>query len=279
MRSGGLIPAQVPISRFMQILPKNPFIFGSICAVLSGMLITGINGLILWFFDLRDMAFVPWAIYKLIYATLLIVKITEFCIFRYVQPDWAIIGTGEKQTDLSTKAIKNPLPRISVFKEIFGSITTNIALNIIIGTALGGVVVGAGYEVVIYPTTLQGIPVTGLIFGFITGLLVTNGITKAMREAILSSGQEMLQTAAPDKRFMWMPKKKTALTCLVCGCVMIFSSVVLWAVMTLFDTPIMNFYQFTVFITVYAAVISRPLSFVLVRRCAQPDYIGYILKN
>ena len=53
--------------------------------------------------------------------------------------------------------------------------------------------INADASVVVHPTTVEGIPITGLVFGFITGLLTTNGIINALGEAIKSSG-----TAAPD---------------------------------------------------------------------------------
>ena len=55
--------------------------------------------------------------------------------------------------------------------------------------------------------------------------------------------------------------------------VMLFSAIVLPLVMTLFDLPVLNFYQFVVFITVYATMLGRPIVFVLTRRCMQPDFI------
>ncbi len=175
--------------------------------------------------------------------------------------------------------MKNPLPKISVFKEMYSSVTMNIAMNIIIGTALGGVVIGEGGAVVIHPTTIEGIPITGLVFGLIVGILVTNGVLNGVNAGILAAATGDGALPPPDKRFTWMPKRKLPLTALVCACIMAFSSVALWAAMKVFGLSIMNFYQFTVFITVYATLVSKPLSSVLVRRCMQPDYIQGVLEH
>ena len=282
MRAAGQMPTQVPVSPLMQKLPQNPFALGAMYAVVFGVLIVGINGLILWFFGMQTMGFVPWLVYKLIYATVLSVKIVEFCIFRYVQPDFTNTVHGvdtETEKEYSGKPVKDPMPQISVFNEMFGSVTTNIAMNIIIGSVLGGVTVLADASVLIYPTTVEGIPITGLVFGFIVGILVTNGIVKEMNSIILASGSAMADVLAPDKRFTWMPKGKVALTAFICICVMIFSTVALPIIMKIFGIAIMNFYQFTIFITVYATLISKPLSYVLIQRCMQPDYVSYILKK
>jgi uncharacterized membrane protein len=152
-------------------------------------------------------------------------------------------------------------------------------MNILIGSALGGVTLGPDGSVIILPTTAEGIPITGLVFGCIVGILVTNGVVSAMNATILASYPAMPKAAATDTRLAWMPKGRVALTCLVCICLMAFSAAVLRAILVLFDIPLLNFYQFTVFITVYAALISKPLSFILTKRCAQPDYIRYTLKK
>ena len=100
-----------------------------------------------------------------------------------------------------------------------------------------------------------------------------------MNATILASYPAILEVADTDARLSWMPKGRLALTCLMCICLMVFSAVILRAVLVLFGIPLLNFYQFTVFITVYAALISKPLAFVLTKRCLQPDYIRYVLKN
>ena len=282
MRALGRMPAHVPESSFMQRLPQNPFVLGAIYAIAFGALAIGVNGTLLWFFDIRTMTFAPWVVYKLVYTTVLSIKIVEFCIFRYVQPDWANAGQDARAaTDGEPlgESVRNPLPKIGVFKEMFGSVAGNLAMNILIGSALGGVALGPDGSVIIRPTTAEGMPITGLVFGFIVGILVTNGVVTAMNATILASYPAMMEAAATDTRLAWMPKGRVALTCLVCICLMAFSAVILRAILVLFDVPFLNFFQFTVFITVYAALISKPLSFILTKRCAQPDYIRYTLKK
>ena len=279
IRDRGGIPSPVPVSLLMQRLPQNPFALGAVYVVVFGALTLGVNALILRFFGKWEMNFAQWMVYKLVYATVLSVKITEFCIFRYVQPDWAGTPDMAMQKGLPAKPVKNPLPKVGVFKEMFGSVTVNIAMNILIGSVLGGVALQADGSLVIAPATVQGIPVTGLIFGLIAGVLVTNGIVKEMNAGILASCPAIPETAVTDTRFAWMPVGRVAFTCCVCVCTMVFSAAALWAVMMLFDMAVMNFYQFTVLITVYAGILSKPLSCALIRRCMQPDYIRHILRG
>jgi len=283
MRANGEMPAKVPESKLMQRLTQNPLRLGAIYAVVFAAITVAANGLILWFFGMWSMAFLPWVVYKLIYATLLSARIVEFCIFRYVQPDWAKTGNTDTETETKQSVqidvnIKNPMPKISVFKEMYGGVTGNIAMNIILGSALGGVVIGADSSVIINPTTVEGIPITGLVFGLIVGILVTRGIVAEMNKTIMSY-PAMAETAVADKRFTWMPVKKASLTRLVCACMMIFSAVALPSIMAFFGKSALNFYQFCVFITAYATLISKPLSYILMRRCLQPDYIQHVLNH
>ena len=279
MRAGGAMPAQAPESGLMRKLPQNPFALGAIYAVVFAALTVGVNAIILEFFGLRSMDFAAWAVYKAVYATALSAKIIEFCIFRYVQPDWAKAGDAETaRDDQPVKNVKNPMPKIGVFKEMFGGVTGNIAMNIIMGSVLGGVKTQADNSVVISPTTIEGIPITGLIFGLIVGVLVTRGIVAEMNKTI-TSYPAIIEGAVTDKLFSWMPKGKGALTCFSTICVMVFSAVALPSIMALFGKQVLNFFQFSVFITVYATLISKPLSYVLIRRCMQPDYIRYTLEK
>ncbi len=283
MRKLGAMPVSFPESKFIQRLPQNPILLVIIYATAFAAVTTGINAVILLFFGIDKMSFLPWAIYKLIYSTVLSIKIVEFCIFRYVQPDWANAqNNGHTETGGSStgSTVKNPWPSISLFKEIYGSVTANIVTNLIIGSILGGVITRPDGSVLIFPTTVEGIPITGLAFGLIAGILVTKGIVTAMDETIIASIPLETRNAAPtDRRFTWMPVGKVPLTILVCICLMIFSALALPAVMMLFGKTVLNFFQYSIFITVYATIICKPLSFILIQRCMQSDYISVLKKR
>lgn len=280
MRTRGEMPWPVPESRFMQRLPQNPVALGLVYAIVFAVLAVGANAALLDFFDLRRLNFATWLVYKLAYATVLSVVIVEYCIFRYVQPDWAGRGAGAEDVTRKdcSKPIRNPLPKISLFRAIYGSVTGNLALNVLIGSLLGGAVARPDGSVLIYPTTVEGIPITGLVFGLIFGILATGGVITAMNAVIINSGPALREGAVADRRLAWMPRGRAALTALVCLGVMAFSAVALRAVLVLFDIPVLNFYQFTVFISIYAALLGKALSAILTRRCLQPDYIRHVLK-
>ncbi len=281
MRAEGSMPAHVLVSRLMQHLPHNPFALGTMYIAAFGVVTIGVNAAILRFFGMQALAFAPWLVYKLIYSTILSAKIIEFCIFRYVQPDWAQAEGAEAGANArqSMTPVKNPLPKVGVFKEMLGSIIGNIGINILFGSVLGSINLREDGAVVILPTPVESMPITGLVFGLIVGVLVTNGVVKAMNASIAASRPVVQETAVADAWLAWMPIRRGSLICLTSICLMIFSAVVLRAALTLFGITILNFYQFVVFITVYAALVSKPLSFVLAKRCMQPDYIRYALEK
>ena len=292
MKAQRSVPRQVPISSLMQKLPKNPVVLAVIYIVFFGVVTVAINAVVLWFFGMNDLNFITWLVYKLIYTTVLSIKVVEYCIFRFVQPDWTNEEERESE-DLEAaggKPIKDPLPKISVFKEMYGSVTANIGMNMILGAFLGSVTVGVGSVVSIAPTTIGGIPISGLVFGLITGFLVSSAIIKSMRTGILNAAAlaetstenaESVPTETPagDRRFTWMPKRRLPLTALICVAVMIFSYFALPTLMWLFGREIMSFYQSIIFMTVYASLLSKPLVYILTKRCTQPDYAQYVVKS
>ena len=286
IRNTGDMPTEVPLSNLMQRLPKNPFALSAVCFVGFAVIMVAINALILSAFGMQYLDFWPWVAYKIIYTTLLSIKITEFIIFRYVQPDWANTGDtiqgakedGQKEGKEGT--VKNPLPKFSIFSEMFGSVATNAVINLLLGLATGSVIIGADQSVFINPTTIEAIPITGVVFGIITGVLVTNISMKTANATLLSQDKQTfagIEKAPSDKRFSWMPKRKVSMTIVICILMMILSAVILWSVMALFEIEVMNFYQFVVFVTVYAAIMSKPLQYIIVKRCSQPDYITRLL--
>jgi len=317
LRAKGALPSQVPESKLMQRLPQNPVALGFLYTIFFGLVAVGLNALILWFFGMDTMAFIPWMTYKLIYVTVLTIKVVEYCIFRYVQPDWAGAGSAgaagadtasadaasaNTATDgkIVSKPVKDPLPKISVFQAMFGSVTSTIAMNIIIGTFAGGVFIAeGGADVIIAHSTVEGLPITGFVFGFLTGLLTTNAIVKAVNSGILASvserpegtgpagsEEELAESApaapalpAPDKRFSWMPKARIPFTILICVAVMAFSMVMLPFIASLFGLSVLNFYQFSIFMVIYSSLLGKPLSYVITQRCSQSDYILYVLKK
>jgi len=274
LRAAGQIPTQVPLSHLMQRLPRHPVALGAIYALAFGALTVAVNAAIWSFYDIHSMNFAPWVVYKLIYTTILSAKITEYCIFRYVQPDFALAGPAPVPGNV-VQEVKNPLPRVPVLKAMFGSVATNIALEVILGLVLGSVIITADQSIVVPATTIDAIPISGLFFGLIMGILITRTVIKAMQQA-LSAIPPGAVSGVSDKRVAWLPKNSILLGVVVCLFSMIFSAIVLRGVMSLFGFQTMHFLQKVILITVYASLLSKLISAVLIRRISQPDYLTYL---
>ena len=272
-RAQGLLPANVPVSARMQRLPKNPVLLALVYMPVSAAVIALINWGVMALFGIESFGRWNWLVYKLLYACLLSAKIIEYCIFRYVQPDWA----GETGA-VPGASVKNPLPKISTLKEMYASISANIAMNMIIGTALGGAVVGEGQVVLIYPTHASGIWMTGLIFGFLTGLLLTRGVLRALKQ-LIADGALPPELPPPDRRISWLPKTDLGLTAIVCAAVMAISVVLLPLIMWMLGVTVLNFYQFCILITAYGSPIGHVFSKLLTARCLQSDYVAWVRAN
>lgn len=307
MRDAGVLPRKVPESAFMERLPQNPVLLAILYIIFFSVVALALNATIMWFFGMSSLAFLPWLFSKLIYATVLSMKVFEYCVFRYVQPDWARATDKELEPDDNDllEPVKDPLPKISVFKEMFGSVTMNTAMNVFSGALTGDAIIGSDASVTLAPTTIEAIPISGLVFGLITGALVTRGITKAVKESILRTaapaeepaniegavesavdnelipggGPVVTQPSLLDRFLSKLPKNTFALMVVVCLSVMLVSAITLPAIMSLFGLSVLNFYQSTIYITVFAALLSKPLNYLLTRRLTLPDYVSYVLEK
>jgi len=282
LRQEGNMPRHVPVSRLMQKLPKNPLALGIIYIMVFAPLAVGSIAVVLWFYELETMAFVPWMSFKLIFAVITSVIVTDYCIFRYVQPDWAhAYGTSDGPQNFKGR-VRNPLPKINVLKEMYGSITGYIALNLAKGYILGRIIIEADKSLLIHPYTtegLLGLHLTGLTFGFVIGFLVTNGVMRKMNRIIRETGTSMIDGAESDRRLTWMPVKRFSLVLFMSIGMSLFSFMVLWGALDVFGITELNFFQFIALVSAYAIIMGRPLSYLVTQRCMQQDYIRYTLED
>ena len=77
----------------------------AVYAIIFAAIAFGVNGLLLWFFGIWSMTFLPWAVYKLVYATALSDKIFEFSIFRYIQQDWVKASDTTAKTSVGVQIV------------------------------------------------------------------------------------------------------------------------------------------------------------------------------
>ena len=254
--SAGLLPGEVPVSRLMQRLPRTflPLLIFLVLffAVLTGVLMC----CFLFVFGIESMDFGRWLVFKLLYAAFLSAKVLEFVIFRLVQPDWNSAASGAVSCcGFDSQEVRNPLPKFSSFKEVYANITANIAMNVIVGSLLGGVVTNSDGSLLIYPS-----------------IILTRAIFKNVRENLGDTTDEELaalaQLPAGNGLAELLPRRSFPLTIVVCVITAGVSAVLAPLIFWFFGIEQMNFYQFCLFITAYGMGVSKFLSRILLARCA-----------
>ena len=271
--SAGLLPGEVPVSRLMQRLPRTflPLLIFLVLffAVLTGVLMC----CFLFVFGIESMDFGRWLVFKLLYAAFLSAKVLEFVIFCLVQPDLNSAARGAVSCcGFDSQEVRNPLPKFSSFKEVYANITANIAMNVIVGSLLGGVVTNSDGSLLIYPSKASGMWLTGIIFGIITSVILTRAIFKNVRENLGDTTDEELaalaQLPAGNGLAELLPRRSFPLTIVVCVITAGVSAVLAPLIFWFFGIEQMNFYQFCLFITAYGMGVSKFLSRILLARCA-----------
>lgn len=279
LREVGQLPQRVPANRLMLRLPRNPIIYGLLCATVFALVMLALNWLILTFFGISRMTLLPWLVYKLIFTTVISMKIAEFIIYRYVQPDWVATPFGSNATPIDPATVRKPFPKISLAKEVLASVTTNVLMNLVIGMLLGGVVFHADDSMTLMPTTIMGITIASIVFGLVTGALTSRAIIRGARKMIWAHGPDALSAAHRNNWLSRLPKRTIPLTIVTILLTMVVSLLVLPTILRIFNKPTMNFLQFSVLISIYAVLLSRPLGYFLTKRAMQRDFVQYTLDH
>ena len=94
-RELGTMPANVPVSRLMMRLPRNPFLLSLIFGVAFGALAALVGWSLMVFYGFERLPFLQYLVCKVILACVLCSKILEFAIFRLAQSDCAPVAQEE----------------------------------------------------------------------------------------------------------------------------------------------------------------------------------------
>lgn len=84
----GIVPPQVPVSRFMMMLPKSRLALIAVIGLSSALLCGLINCGVFYYFGFQLWTFAQFMLYKLAYSLLLSERIVSLVILRMVQPDY-----------------------------------------------------------------------------------------------------------------------------------------------------------------------------------------------
>ncbi len=86
-RSTGEIPATIPESKYAKFMPRRPIWFITILTVLSAAFIVSFSSLFLSLLEIERYSFLAFAIWKVVYATILSLILQKIII-------WYLIQTG-----------------------------------------------------------------------------------------------------------------------------------------------------------------------------------------
>ncbi|MDO5114600.1 MAG: hypothetical protein Q4D58_00745 [Synergistaceae bacterium] len=258
LRLEGGLPAAVPVSAFAMRLPRSPLALSILFALFFAVVTPLTNFALIKFYGMTRFSFAPMALWKVVYSCLLSAKIVELAVLRYVQPDCALPNEAARR---GADSVKDPLPRLSLFKECFGAVTGDFGLNLLVGLLFGGVVI-SGRTVVILPTTRDAIVIPAVILGLIVTLCmaypVARGVAETAAELPGRSG------AAASRRLLAPWKLALALSPLIIALAVIF----FWSVMTIFNFEELNFFQFFLIRAIFVSLLSK-----LVARIAVAHYM------
>ena len=267
LRSLGRLPMEIPQSRLMMKMPKNPLLLSLIFGVVFGLLAALLNALIMQFYAIEIFTFARFAVWRILYSSALSVKIVEFAILRYSQPDLVSTSSMVQQ---GTEKVKDPLPRISTFKQWFNTITDDFGFNLLFGLMLGGTII-RDHNVIIPPTTLSGIAVSALILGAIVTARMAYPIAKSMRDAREAGTLPIAEKA--NALVHWIPYSPVKFALILLLPIMGTSYAVFWAVLSFFGFEVLNFFQFFVIRILYISLLTKPVVRLAVIRYTQPELV------
>lgn len=265
IRLGGGLPRQVPEDQWLQRLPRNPVPLTIALSILFAAAMGCFAVVVVWFFEITTYTLLRFLVWKLVYSTVLSVKLADLVVLRLIQPDCIEPGQPEQH---GTAAIRNPLPKKETFRNLFNTVTDDFGFNMIMGLLLGGTSIVEGHNVLIAATTRAGIVIGGLILGFILSLRMVYPVIRTIK-----ASRDAGQLPPLEKRtgIAHLPERPLLLTLALMLPVMVISATVLWATLTFFGFDILNFFQYFIVRTVYVSLLTKPLTQLIVLRYRQPD--------
>jgi len=265
IRLGGGLPRQIPEDKWLQKLPRKPVPLTIALSLLFAAAMACFAVAVVWFFEITTYTPLRFLVWKLVYSTVLSVKLADLVILRLMQPDCMEPGQPEQT---GTAAIRNPLPKKETFRNLFNTVTDDFGFNMIMGLLLGGTLIVEGHNVLIAATTRAGIVIGGLILGFILSLRMVLPVIRTIK-----ASRDAGQLPPLEKRtgIALLPERPIILTLVLMLPIMVVSATVLWATLTFFGFDILNFFQYFIVRTVYVSLLTKPVTQLIVLRYRQPD--------
>jgi hypothetical protein len=268
LRSQGLLPKEVPQSRLMAGMPKNPLLFATLLGAVFGLMSPLFNALVIRFYEVETFAFAPFAVWRTLYTCALSAKIVEMSILRYVQPDCASISD---LTGRSDETVRDPFPRVSTVRQWYNTVTDDFGFNLLFGLLVGGTVV-QDHLVIIPPITRDSIAIAALILGVVVTARMAYPVAKSMRDARESGGLPI--SRVEDKRIGWIPYSPAKFALILLLPIMGVSLLAFWATLSFFGFEALDFFQFFFIRMLFISLLTKPVVKLAILRYTQPEATG-----
>ena len=264
LRQAGELPRVIEEGQSLQKLPRSPVPLALVLGVLFAVLMTLFALAVQRFFGIEEVTPLRFLVWKLVYATLLSVKLTELVVLRLVQPDCARPGEPEQN---GAAIVKNPLPRKETIANLFRTVTGDFGSNLLFGLLFGNVVI-RGHDVIIRATTRSSIVIGGLILGAIITLQMIYPVAKSIRAQRDAGALPLAEKRTPAA---WLPNRPSLFALALLLPTMLTSAAVLWGTLTFFGFEELNFFQYFVVRTIYVTLLSKLVLRLTILRYTQSD--------
>ena len=254
-QAAGIIPEKVPVSKFMMLLPKNPWGLIAVFGLFFAVLCAGINYSIFTWYGFTSWTFGQFLLYKLVYSLILSERIVSLCIFRFVQPDCKRPAVNSAAP--TSQPIKNPLPSLSGFQALVSTISANLALQLFSNPHVGDYVVRGDRSII----------VEGVIASIVTCFIVVGIITKTLDGARANG-----EINVPQNRFFMFFPRNRWLFALLCSCVTgPIAAGLFVGLFEIYGFSSWTFYEFFWAKMAYLLVLGKILVAFTLLRFTQPD--------
>ena len=251
----GAVPDEIPVSRLMMCLPKNPFGLIVIFGIFFAALCVGVNTTVFTWYGFESWTFGQFLLYKLVYSLILSERIVSLGILRLVQPD-----CKRPDVDFSgtiNQAVKNPLPSLSGIKELFSTVSANLALQLCFNPYLGEYTIGGTRSIIM----------EGVIASAVTCFIVVGMIAKTMDMA-RTNGEF---NVPPNRFLMLLPENRWVFALLCALTTGPMASVIFVTLFKFYGFTSWTFYEFFWIKIAYLTVLGNVLVVFAIRRFTQPD--------
>ncbi len=254
-KAAGAVPAEVPISRLMMLLPKTPLGLIAVLGLLFAVLCAVVNTTVFSWYGFESWTFGQFLLYKLVYSLILSERIVSLGILRLVQPDCR--ESNDEHTSAPAQPVKNPLPSLSGVQELFSTVSANLALQLFFNPYLDRYTVGGDRSII----------AEAVIGSAVTCFIVVGMMAKTLDMA-RANGEF---NVPPNRLLMFFPRNRWLFAL---GCALLagpIGAAVFVGLFRFYGFESWTFYEIFWVKIAYLTVLSKVLVAFSLRRFTQPD--------